>query len=94
MLVIICFVLVTTSSAALKHAQNILFQKLRLLLLFGLGRGMRRGVDELSSGFLDANNFVLVFGDVVVEELIKGDLKVLAILQVEALNELLSMLFL
>jgi hypothetical protein len=92
-LVIICFVLVTTSSAALKLAQNILFQKLRVLLLFGLGRGMRRGVDELGCGLLDAHNFVLVFGDVVVEELIKGDLKVLAILQVETLNELLSMLF-
>ena len=42
---------------------------------------------------LDANNFVLVFGDIVVEELIKCDLEVLAILQVKALNELLGVLF-
>jgi len=42
---------------------------------------------------LDAHNFVLVFGDIVVEELIKCDLKVLSILQIEALNKLLGVLF-
>lgn len=51
---------------------------------------MRGGVNEVG---VNAHNLVLVLGDVVGEELIKGDLQVLAVLHVETLDELLGLLF-